>query len=164
MRSETEDRGTDSFRPQLRTEKEQHRRANELYGQLEASEPAVHLRRLGEMGFSDAEIAQVLHREIPVIDHLRTCVQPEHGPQHRLTHATHHRLALFMAACDTIAELGIEAVAAWFRTPLLPSRSETPLDLADKAAGFEIDYAAGYVTAQEALEQLRIWWAEQTSC
>ncbi|MFI5752935.1 hypothetical protein ACIBBE_45635 [Streptomyces sp. NPDC051644] len=126
-----------------------------LRQQLEATSPGDQIARLAEFGFYDWEIGQVLHRELSVVDRART--------SHELDPRATDDLTTFLATCEAIAALSnVPSVVAWFRTPLVPAYRYTPLDLADKGEGIELDYAARFCTATQALAWLETWWRKMT--
>ncbi|MFF3358841.1 hypothetical protein ACFYWN_41030 [Streptomyces sp. NPDC002917] len=122
-----------------------------------ATPPNELVARLAQKGFRDGEIAEVLHRPETEIAHLRTGETTDQ--------LTRTRLTGFMAACEAIEKLtAIADVPTWFRTRIDPAREYTPLHLADKHIGLELDYAAGACGADQTLARMKTWWIEQTSC
>ncbi|MFF3730784.1 hypothetical protein ACFYXM_10810 [Streptomyces sp. NPDC002476] len=136
--------------------------------ELESTPPSELLDRLTSMGFSDREVAKVIHRAEDAFERLRKTGAIDEETDfwaERFNRQTQDRLVSFTASCEAIATLDtVPSVSDWFRASLTPAVNYTPLDLADKGIKLELDYAAGLCSVEEALVLVEQWWRGMTSC
>ncbi|MFJ6437833.1 hypothetical protein [Streptomyces sp. NPDC091416] len=155
-----------------------HHRYEELHRDLERSTPREQLEGLARLGFHDTEIAKAMSRPQDSINVLRMTGLADEF--------TAERLRSFAASCGVITDLpSIPSVSDWFRTPILSGLASgaaalterhpdvfvaqaeercTPLDLANKNAGFELDLAAGINSPAEVLARQHQWMCDRVFC